>query len=190
LSPGWATGVLVFPNPGIQRNDVLLVLRAEGPDADVERTVLVEHIVIQDRVRDLRAVRMACGAYDFPPAREIRETIDTRSQLRGVADGHQASRLSRRTRDAGRRGKVVPVPYAHGPWLLASGAPRVLNSTPDEAVVSLETIVLLTMFTANASTSEIPAPSQPATLLAMMLLVTLTEYHRSGLEGKVTTSVR
>src|SRR5258705_6791937 len=37
-------------------------------------------------------------------------------------------------------------------------------------------IVLLTMFTANASSSETPAPSQPATLLAMMLLVTLTEF--------------
>ena len=37
-----------------------------------------------------------------------------------------------------------------------AGAPRVLKSTPDEAVVSLETMVLLTMFTASASCSETP----------------------------------
>ena len=63
-----------------------------------------------------------------------------------------------------------------GPWLLAIGAPSVLNSTPEEAVVSLEAIVLLMMFTLSASSSEIPAPSQPATLLVMMLFVTSTEY--------------
>ncbi len=84
---------------------------------------------------------------------------------------------------------------AHGPWLLAIGAPSVLKSTPEDAVVSLSTIVLLMMFTFNASSSEIPAPSQPATLLAMMLLVTLTWYQfgtpllRVGLAGKVSTSV-
>src|SRR5467141_5262395 len=50
-------------------------------------------------------------------------------------------------------------------------------------------IVLLRMFTANASSSEIPAPSHPATLLAMMLLVTSIEYHLEGCEGKVVTSV-
>src|SRR5205085_2441132 len=76
-----------------------------------------------------------------------------------------------------------------GPCVLASGAPSVLNSMPDEAVVSLDAIVLLMMFTFNESTSEIPAPSQPATLLLMMLLVTLTAYHLLGSVGKVSTSV-
>src|SRR5215471_18633937 len=59
-------------------------------------------------------------------------------------------------------------------WELASGAPSVLNRTPDEAVVSLEAIVLLTSHTATESSSDTPAPSQPATLLTMMLLVTST----------------
>src|SRR5215472_4841209 len=54
-------------------------------------------------------------------------------------------------------------PPGHGPWLLASGAPSVLNSTPEDAVVSLDMIVLLMMSTYSASCSEIPAPSQPAT---------------------------
>src|SRR5437870_701732 len=76
-----------------------------------------------------------------------------------------------------------------GPWLLAMGAPRVLKSTPDEAVVSLDMTVLLMKFTFNASTSETPAPSQPATLLAMILLVTLTEYHCAGVAGKLIAAV-
>src|ERR1700693_1863537 len=69
------------------------------------------------------------------------------------------------------------------------GAPRVLKSTPAEAVVSFDMIVLLTRLTTSASCRDTPAPSQPATLLAMMLLVTLTEYQRLGVLGKVTTSV-
>src|SRR5882762_562480 len=99
------------------------------------------------------------------------------------------------TKPAGRGSEVswqgvgTVVPYGHGPWLLAKGALRVLKSTPEDAVVSLEMIVLLRMFTANASTSEIPAPSQPATLLAMMLLVTSIEFHLAGCVGKVVTSV-
>src|SRR5256886_253298 len=76
-----------------------------------------------------------------------------------------------------------------GPCVLASGAPTVLNSMPDEAVVSLDTIVLLMMFTFNESRSEIPAPSQPATLSVMMLLVTVTAYQSAGVVGKVSTSV-
>jgi hypothetical protein len=35
-------------------------------------------------------------------------------------------------------------------------------------------MVLLTMFTFNASCNDIPAPSQPAILLTMMLLVMVT----------------
>src|SRR2546423_861137 len=85
-------------------------------------------------------------------------------------------------------GKPVPGLVTQGPWLLATGAPRVLKSTPDEAVVSLDMTVLLMKSTFNASTSETPAPSQPAMLLVMILLVTLTEYHCSGFAGKVTTS--
>src|SRR5579864_9081921 len=68
----------------------------------------------------------------------------------------------------------------HGPGLLASGAPRVLNSTPDEAVVSFDAMVLLTMSVFRASRREIPPPSHPATLLVMMLLVRITWFHRDG----------
>src|SRR5256885_8630086 len=78
------------------------------------------------------------------------------------------------TSPAGCGADVVPQFEVHvGPDELARGAPSVLNSTPEEAVVSLEMIVLLMMFATNASCSEIPAPSQPATLSAMMLLVML-----------------
>ncbi len=79
---------------------------------------------------------------------------------------------------------------AHGPCELARGAPRVLNSTPAEAVVSLDMTVLLMMFTFNASCSDTPPPSQPATLLAMMLFVTCTRVPaaRAGC-GKASTSV-
>ena len=37
------------------------------------------------------------------------------------------------------------------PWLLASGAPIVSNSKPDEAVLSLCMMVLLTMLAANVA---------------------------------------
>src|SRR5512135_325129 len=66
---------------------------------------------------------------------------------------------------------------------LESGAPRVLKSTPAEAVVSLATTVLLKNFTANASSIETPPPSHPATLFVMMLLVMVTSFHRFGLVG-------
>ena len=56
-------------------------------------------------------------------------------------------------------------------WVLARGANNELNSTPEEAVELLETIVLLTMFTSSESSSETPPPSHPATLFAMMLFV-------------------
>jgi len=49
--------------------------------------------------------------------------------------------------------------------------PSVLKSTPADAVVSFETIVLLTMVTFRASSIDTPAPSQPATLFAMMLFL-------------------
>src|SRR5207237_1134191 len=93
------------------------------------------------------------------------------------------------TSPAGCGADVVPQFEVHvGPDELASGAPSVLNSTPAEAVVSLEMMVLLMMFATNASCSEIPAPSQPATLSAMMLLVIFTEYQLEGVVGNVITS--
>src|SRR5512139_4179517 len=75
----------------------------------------------------------------------------------------------------GRVGSVVGVQPGGG--TAARGAPRVLNSTPAEAVVSLEITVLLMNFTASASCIDTPPPSHPATLLAMMLLVTVTLFH-------------
>src|SRR5438552_435155 len=52
------------------------------------------------------------------------------------------------TSPAGCGADVVPQFEVHvGPDELASGAPSVLNSTPAEAVVSLEMMVLLMMFT-------------------------------------------
>src|SRR5882724_997503 len=76
-----------------------------------------------------------------------------------------------------------------GGGTLALGAPSVLKSTPAEPVVSLEITVLLMKSTFNESCIETPPPSQPATLFAMMLLVTVTPYHIIGRSGKVPTSV-
>src|ERR1700741_5687836 len=59
---------------------------------------------------------------------------------------------------------------------LALGVPMLCVSTPEEARESLLAIVLLTMDTFNASCSEIPPPSQPATLLTIMLLVMETPF--------------
>src|ERR1035437_4457661 len=74
------------------------------------------------------------------------------------------------------------------PSELARGAPMVVNRIPAEAVVELETIVLLMIFAFRASSSEIPAPSQRATLSAMMLLVILGEDHWDGVVAKASTS--
>src|SRR5207253_5216482 len=85
-------------------------------------------------------------------------------------------------------GQGLPFAGSHV-GVLASGAPSVLNSTPDDAVLSLDMIVLLMMFAFNASSRETPPPSQPATLLTMMLLVTSGEYHGEReplIPGKVT----
>src|SRR5260221_2672830 len=76
-----------------------------------------------------------------------------------------------------------------GGGVLAFGAPSVLKSTPAEAVVSLDMTVLLMSLTFSASTSETPPPSQPATLFAMMLLVTVTSYQRPGFPALGATSV-
>src|SRR5919109_3369857 len=74
------------------------------------------------------------------------------------------------------------------PGWLARGAPKVLKSIPEEAVLALFAIVLLMMFTLGESNSEIPAPSQPATLSTMMLLVTVTAFHWPGSSGNATMS--
>src|ERR1700731_1898274 len=50
-------------------------------------------------------------------------------------------------------------------------------------------MVLLMMFTPIESCIEIPPPSQPATLLVMILLVTVTWYHFNGGAGNVITSL-
>ncbi len=65
----------------------------------------------------------------------------------------------------------------------------VLNRTPAEAVVALETTVLLMKFTFRASSRETPAPSQPATLLAMMLLVTVGDHQLDRRCREGSTSV-
>src|SRR5438128_10939116 len=52
---------------------------------------------------------------------------------------------------------------------LANGAPSVLNSTPADAVVSLDMIVSLIMFAMTAPSRETPAPGQPPTRFAMRL---------------------
>src|SRR5579863_3449413 len=72
---------------------------------------------------------------------------------------------------------------------LAVGVPMLCVSTPEEARVSLLAMVLLRITTFSESWSEIPAPSQPAKLLTIMLLVMETLFHRFGVEGKVETSV-
>jgi len=51
---GWL-GASVVPEGVIQRDDVLLVGGTQGAHADVERTVLPDHIVGQQRVRDTLA---------------------------------------------------------------------------------------------------------------------------------------
>src|SRR6516162_6724336 len=82
------------------------------------------------------------------------------------------------TRPPGCGAEVVPqLAVQVGPWVLASGAPSVLKSMPDDAVESFDTIVLLIMLTFNASISDTPPPSQPDTLLTMMLFVTSGAYH-------------
>ena len=87
-------------------------------------------------------------------------------------------------------GQEVSVPITQlVPSELARGAPMVVNRIPADAVVEFETTVLLMMLVFSASSREIPAPSQPATLSAMMLLVILGEYHWLGVVGKASTSL-
>src|ERR1700719_5123371 len=84
---------------------------------------------------------------------------------------------------------VVPVIVQFPAGALAMGAPRLVVSTPEEARESLWVMVLLMIFTFNASCNEIPAPSQPARLFAMMLLVIVTSCQCCGWVANVATSV-
>src|SRR5882762_6761560 len=91
--------------------------------------------------------------------------------------------------DRGTQGMLAPMASCgQGVGALAWVAKKAPKSVPDDAVESLETIVLLIKFTTKESCNDTPPPSQPATLSVMMLLVTLTEYQRSGLLGKADTS--
>src|SRR5271165_104316 len=65
----------------------------------------------------------------------------------------------------------------------------VVKRMPAEAVVELETIVLLMMLVFRAFSSEIPPPSQPATLSAMMLLVIEGAHQLAGVLGNASTSL-
>jgi hypothetical protein len=67
---------------------------------------------------------------------------------------------------------VVPLAFTQLPGgALATGVPMPCVSTPEEARLSLLEIVLLRIATFNESCSDIPAPSQPARLFTIMLLV-------------------
>src|SRR6266581_1758325 len=92
--------------------------------------------------------------------------------------------------DAGMHCTLPPcASRGHGVGALAWEANWPPKSVPDVAVESLDTMVLLIRFTTSESCRDTPAPSQPATLLAMMLLVTFTEYQRDAVVGKVDTSI-
>src|ERR1700687_5258315 len=92
--------------------------------------------------------------------------------------------------DSGTQGMLAPwESRGQGVGALAWVAKNAPKSVPEDAVESLDMIVLLIRFTPMESCNDTPPPSQPATLLTMMLLVTLTEYQRSGLLGKVLTSI-
>src|ERR1700682_3808628 len=86
----------------IQRDYILLVLRAERAHADVVRTVLPEHIVSQQGIGELsaspihgRSTRsiMARGADDRRGT-----LIKIRNQSRTVLDAHQSGDLRTRSR--------------------------------------------------------------------------------------------
>src|SRR6202165_2508187 len=83
----------------IQRDYVLLVLRAERTHADVVRTVLPEHIVSQQGIGELSASPIRGGS-----ARSImvRGADDPRGEIctqsRTVLDAHQSGDLRTRSR--------------------------------------------------------------------------------------------
>src|ERR1700675_892721 len=76
-----------------------------------------------------------------------------------------------------------------GGGVLAFGAFTVSNSTPAEAVESLEATVLFRKSTITASWIDTPPPFQPETLLTMMLLVTDSENQWDGALGLLNMSL-
>ena len=104
-------------------------------------------------------------------------------QVRRVRHRHQAGRLRAVRRVLQQAQRILRVASGRASATQPGGgaeeliAPSVLNSTPADAVVSFDTTVLLTKVTFSASCIDTPPPSQPATLLAMTLLVTVTSYH-------------
>src|SRR5258706_16428385 len=92
--------------------------------------------------------------------------------------------------DSGTQGMLAPwASRGQGVGALAWVAKKAPKSVPEDAVESFDTIVLLIRFTAKESCNDTPPPSQPATLLVTMLFVNATENQRSGLSGKVDTSI-
>src|SRR5579871_3572557 len=89
-------------------------------------------------------------------------------------------------------GLVQPAPEfgsQPGGATLPFGATMVSKRTPAVAVVSLDTTVLLMKLTFSASCIDTPPPAQPATLFAMMLLVTVIAYQLFGFSGLRCTSL-
>src|SRR5262249_51116530 len=84
---------------------------------------------------------------------------------------------------------VGPVRVQFPAGALAIGVPRLFVSTPEVARESLWAMVLLMICTFSESCNEMPAPSKPAMLLTMMLLVMLTSFQNWGCRAKVATSV-
>src|SRR6267378_6935844 len=76
-----------------------------------------------------------------------------------------------------------------GGGTLLFAAPSVSNSTPADAVESLSTTVLFLKSTTTASWIDTPPPAHPATLFAMMLLVTEIAYQWLGALGLFSTSL-
>src|SRR5882672_5499984 len=91
--------------------------------------------------------------------------------------------------DRGTQAMLAPMASrGQGVGALAWVEKKAPKSVPDDAVESSDTIVLLIRFTTRESCNDTPPPSHPATLLVMMLFVTLTEYQRDEVPGKVETS--
>src|SRR5215469_10898780 len=101
--------------------------------------------------------------------------------------GHDASVVPGAVPPGSAQAPLLELPLPGGELLM--GVPMLCVSTPEEARLSLLAMVLLMMVTLSESWSEMPAPSQPATLLTMMLLVISTLFHNFGCVGKVETSV-
>jgi hypothetical protein len=71
---------------------------------------------------------------------------------------------------------VLPASTQFPAGALAIGVPMLCVSTPEEARLSLLAMVLLMMATFIESCSDIPAPSQPARLFTIMVLVMETPF--------------